>query len=125
MTDFELGGERIAARSKSRYYWFYRRQGLSINVSPESHWWCAWLCTTTTEIDSLRSSMVLISDVLPEYEATGSCNECGSLTLWGPKMYGLGVPQAYQTVRYSGVAVISGESYPFSGIEFFGTPPPP
>ncbi len=39
-------------------------------------------------------------------------------------MYGLGVPQAYQTVRYSGSIVISGEAHAFSGVEFFGTPPP-
>jgi hypothetical protein len=124
VSQFELGGERVVVRSKSRYFWFYRRQGLSVEVSPDSHWWCLWLCTTTTEVDSIRCSMVLTSDVLSDCETSKSCSDCGSLTLWGPAMYGAGVPQAYQTVRYSGAVVISGVAYPFSGVEFFGTPPP-
>lgn len=124
MTDFNLGGERIEVRAKSRYYWFYRRQGLSIRVSPESHWWCLWLCGSTTDVDAIRCSAVLTSTTVADYETSGSCSDCGSLALWGPKFYGLGVPQAYQTVRYSGSVVIDGEAHSFSGVEFFGTPPP-
>jgi hypothetical protein len=123
VTDFNLGGERIEVRAKSRYYWFYRKQGLSIRVSPESHWWCLWLCSSTTDVDSIRCSAVLTSNTVADYETSGSCSDCGSLTLWGPTYWGAGVPQAYQTVRYSGSAVINGEAYPFSGVEFFGTPP--
>ena len=124
MTDFNFGGERIEVRAKSRYFWFYRRQGLSIQVSPHSHWWCLWFCSSTTDVNSIRCSGVLTSTTVAEYEIDGSCSDCGSLTLWGPAFWGAAVPQAYQTVRYSGTIVIKGEAYEFSGVEFFGTPPP-
>jgi hypothetical protein len=123
VTDFNLGGKRIEVRAKSRYYYFYRRQGLSIRVSPETHWWCLWLCSDTTKVDSIRCSAVLTGTTVGDFEPSGSCSDCGSLTLWGPTMWGVGVPQAYQTVRYSGSVVIDGQGYELSGIEFFGTPP--
>jgi hypothetical protein len=125
MAQFELGGETIVVSAKSRYYWFYRRQGLSIQVSPKSHWWCLWLCTDTTEIDAIRCSVVLTSEVVSNYEASGSCTDCGGLTIWGPKYWGASVPQAYSAARYDGVAVIDDVPYPFNGVEFFGTPPNP
>jgi len=33
MAQFEFGGDPIVVSAKSRYYWFFRRQSLSIQVS--------------------------------------------------------------------------------------------
>lgn len=123
MTVFDLGGQRVVVSAKTRYYYVYRRQGLTVQVNPKSHWWCAWQCTTHTEIDSIRCRIELIADGVVDHVANGGCSDCGKMALWGPAMYGFSVPAKYQSVRYSGVAVIDDDSFPFNGVEFYGTPP--
>ncbi len=123
MTIFSLGGKRVVVKTTSTYLFFYRRQGLSVEVNPSSHWWCLGLCTTTDEIDALRCAAEFVRDGDVVDQKSGTCADCGSLGLNGPRQYGYGVPQAYQLARYQGVATISGNTYSFSGIEWYGTPP--
>lgn len=119
MAVHELGGEKIEVTPRSRYYWFYRRQGVSIEVSPSRHWWCAWLCTTTTEIDEIRCSIVLSGNVA-DHEASGSCSDCGRLNVMGPPFWGAGVPQPYQQARYAGTVRIEGRAHEIAGSVLYG-----
>ena len=114
MAVHEVGGQSVEVTAKSTYYWFYRRQGISVKVSPRRHWWCLWLCSSTTEIDAIRCTAVL-SGVVADYEATGSCTECGSLSIMGPSFWGGSVSQAYQQARYEGNVTIDGQSHSISG----------
>ena len=47
MATFDLGGKTIQVDTH-RTWWplsvFYKRQGVTVQVNPETHWWCAWLC---------------------------------------------------------------------------------
>src|SRR5438876_1317909 len=51
---YNFGGQTVSVTPRSVYYWFYRSQGVSIEVSPERHWWCLWICTTTTDVDAIQ-----------------------------------------------------------------------
>lgn len=119
MAVHELGGEEIEVTPRSRYYWFYRRQGVAIEVSPSRHWWCAWLCSTTTEIDEIRCTIVLSGDVA-DHEASGSCRDCGRLNVMGPAFWGAGVPQHYRQARYAGTVRIEGSAYEIAGSVLYG-----
>jgi hypothetical protein len=111
---YQFGGKTIQVNTRSVYYWFYRSQGVSIEVDPERHWWCLWVCTTTSDIDRIQCSIVL-TGFAQEAQASGACNGCGSLNVMGPGYWGLGVPQGFQRVTYTGTVQINRITYPIGG----------
>jgi hypothetical protein len=114
MTVHQLGGEDVSVNTASRYLWLQRKQGVSVVVSPSRHWWCLWLCSGSKEVEEITCDIVL-SGTTQDAQARGSCRNCGRLTVWGPTFWGLGVPAAYQQVRYSGSVKINGQVHTFSG----------
>ena len=114
MAVHQVGGESVEVTTASRYYWFYRKQGVDITVSPSRNWWCLWLCSGSKKVDEIRCSISL-SGVVPTHEASNSCSNCGNLKIWGPSFWGGGVPQAYQQAKYSGTVKISGQAHAISG----------
>ena len=118
MAVHDVGGEKIEVTPSSKYYWFYRRQGILVEISPKRKWWCAWLCSSTTEIDEIRCSIVL-SGVVPDHETSGNCSKCGNLRVMGPAYWGASVPKAYLQARYAGSVRIRGNVYTINGSVIF------
>jgi hypothetical protein len=118
MAVHQLGGESVQVTTASRYYWFHRRQGVAIEISLSRNWWCLWLCSNTKKVERIECAIVL-SGITANAEASGSCNNCGSLKVWGPSYWGLGVPAAYQQARYRGTVRIKGQGYAFEGVVIF------
>ena len=114
MPEHSVGGETIVVSPRSRNFFFYRSQGVSIEVSPERHWWCLWLCSSTTSIDLIQCAINL-SGLAPDADANGQCSDCGSLNVMGPAFWGFNIPQPFQRVTYSGIVQINGERFPISG----------
>lgn len=110
----EVGGESVEVSTRTRNFFFYKSQGIRIEVSPERHWWCLWLCSTTKEIDLIQCSIIL-SDSGEPAEASGSCEDCGDLNVMGPSFWGFNFPWPYARVAYQGVVQIDGERYSISG----------
>jgi hypothetical protein len=119
MAVFELGGKTIQV-DPHRTWWplsvFYKRQGVSVQVDPETHWWCAWLCSTTDDVDMIECPILLKSALVPDVEANGSCTDCGDLTVDGPASYGFSGPWPYDSVEFKGTVRIDGSGYGFSGV---------
>jgi len=118
MAVFQLGGKNIQVDTdQTSWPWsvVYKSQGVKIQVSPDSHWWCLWLCSSTDDIDQISCSIVLHSSLVPDTEAKGSCTNCGDLSVDGPASWGFSGPWPYATVDYSGTARIDGTTYPFEG----------
>ncbi len=118
MAVHQLGGESVQVTAASRYFWFHRRQGVAIEISPSRNWWCLWLCSNTKEIDRIECSIVL-SGVTANAEASRSCNNCGSLTVWGPSFWGFSVPAAYQQAKYHGTVRINRQNHGFEGVVIY------
>lgn len=114
MAVHQLGGEDVVVVAASKYYWFYRRQGIAIEISPSRNWWCLWLCSDTKKIDLINCSIIL-SGITADAEASGSCSNCGGLKVWGPSYWGASVPAAYLQARYNGSVRIKGQTYAFNG----------
>lgn len=108
-----VGGEEVVVSPKSRNYYVYRRQGVAVEVSPDRHWWCAWLCSSTKKIDFIECSITLTG--LSEATATDSCEDCGKLSVMGPTFWGVNIPQPFDLVAYRGTVRIEGEVFPISG----------
>jgi hypothetical protein len=111
-------GLAIAVAPSDQNYWFFRRQGISISINPETHWWCLWLCSTTTNVEHISASITLGGGAGYVGES-GQCSNCGSLSVWGPTYWGIGwnvsVPQAYQVVYWYGLVQANHAYYPFQG----------
>lgn len=118
MTVFALGGQQVVVDPKNQYFFFFRRQGISIQISPKTHWWCAWLCSSTTNVDAIECSANL-TGITGGFQASGECSDCGSLDVMGPSFWGFGVPAAYGEVSYKGTVRIDGRGYEFGGSSVF------
>ena len=118
LTVYERGGEQIVVEAENNYYFLYRKQGISIQVAPTTHWWCAWLCTSTTKIDRI-SFRVELTGPTGDYAASGECNNCGSLDVMGPSYWGYSVPAAYSRASYAGTVRIKGETYEIDGVALY------
>jgi hypothetical protein len=114
MPEHSAGSETVSVSPRTRNFFFYRSMGISIEISPERHWWCLWLCSSTTSIDQIRCTISLSGNA-GEAEANGQCTNCGSLNIMGPSFWGFNVPKPYEQVRYQGVVVIDKQSYSFEG----------
>lgn len=124
LTVYEVGGERVVIEAENNYYLFYRQQGISIEISPQTHWWCAWQCTTTTDIDRIEFTVEL-TGLAAEYATRGECNKCGSLDIMGPSFWGYSVPSAFSRARYAGIVRIKGQTYEINGTVLYSAPFPP
>jgi len=59
MTVFNIAGRDVHLDTyKTSWPWsvVWKQQGVEIQVNPETHWWCAWLCTTTENAMNARLS---------------------------------------------------------------------
>jgi hypothetical protein len=108
------GSEEIVVSPRSQNFFLYRRQGISIQVSPKRRPWCLWLCSSTKNIDRIEGS-VLLSGLAQETEAANQCTNCGSMNIMGPSFWGINIPQAYQKVDYRGSVQIKGQEFSFTG----------
>jgi hypothetical protein len=116
---YDRGGESVDVNARNLYLWVYRSQGISVEISPDRHWWCLWICTTTTDVDSIQFTILLEGQVLPPVRASASCTNCGSMNVVGWSGWGAGVPQAYQRVTYNGTVKIKGVPYAIEGVTLF------
>jgi hypothetical protein len=118
MAVFQLGGKNIQV-DPYKTSWpasiFYKRQGVQIQVNPDSHWWCLWLCSSTDDVDQIGCSIVLHSSLVQDTESKGSCANCGDLTVEGPATWGFSAPWPYGSVDYRGTVEIDGNTYAFEG----------
>ena len=118
MAVFQLGGKSIQV-DPYKTSWpasiFYKRQGVQVQVNPDSHWWCLWLCSSTDDVDQIGCAIVLHSSLEQDTEAKSSCRKCGDLTVEGPATWGFSSPWPYGSVDYSGTVQIEGTTYPFQG----------
>jgi hypothetical protein len=112
------GGENIEVSKKDTWFFFYRRQGVSIAVSPRRNWWCLWLCSSSTSIDSIEASISL-RGLDETARAQARCSRCGSLDVMGPWFTGINVPKAFSRASYSGTVGIAGTSFEFAGEVLF------
>jgi hypothetical protein len=118
VTVFAVGGQQVVVEPKNQYYFVFHRQGISIEITPVTHWWCAWLCSSTTSVDQIECSITL-SGVTADIQAGGTCSDCGSMDVVGPSYWGYRVPAAYTQVGYSGRVRINGQGYEISGSFIF------
>jgi hypothetical protein len=113
-----LGGESVEVSKKDTWFFFYRRQGVSIAVSPRRNWWCLWLCASTTAVDSIDASTTL-RGLDETARAQNRCSRCGSLDVMGPSFTGLNVPKAFSRASYRGTVTIGSAPFDFSGEVLF------
>jgi hypothetical protein len=118
MAVFQLGGKTIQV-DPYKTSWplsiIYKRQGVGIQVNPDSHWWCLWLCSSTDNVDQIGCTIVLHSSVEPDATAKDSCTNCGDLTVEGSANWGFSAPWPYGSVDYSGTVQMDGNTYDFEG----------
>jgi hypothetical protein len=81
---------------------FFKQQGVRIQVNPQTHWWCAWLCTTTDNADAIDCAIELKSVLVPPVTARNSCTRCGDLTVRGSGSVGFSGPWPFQSVEFKG-----------------------
>ena len=80
----------------------WKQQGVEIQVNPQTHWWCAWLCTTTDKANSIECTIRLESAIVPAVTAKKSCTNCGDLTVKSDGSVGFGAPWQFQSVEFDG-----------------------
>src|SRR5437773_4678107 len=109
-SELKCAGETIVITPVDRNYFFYRRQGVVLEVSPkQSPWWCFWCSPTTASMDRLQCAIALVG-LAGDASAQGSCTNCGRLEVMGPTFWGVHVPQPFQNVTYSVDAQKGGQS---------------
>lgn len=118
MSVHNIGGERVVVTPIDRNWFFYRTQGISVEVSPRRRWWCLWICTTTTDVDSIQC-FINLTGAVKRANANDSCADCGSLTVTGPDFWGFSVPRAFDRVSYSGSIKKGSSTFSFEGSEIF------
>ena len=64
----------------------------------------------------IECPILLKSALVPDAEATGSCTDCGDLTVDGPASYGFSGPWPYDSVEFKGTVRIDGSGYGFAGV---------
>jgi hypothetical protein len=111
------GGLTVVVVPRSVFAFFFRQQGVSIQVNPETHWWCLWLCASTTSVQKISASITLSGANVAH--ATGQCTNCGSLNVMGPTYWGINVPKAFERVAWSGTIRANSVTYPLSGAALF------
>ena len=66
MSVFKIAGRDIHVNTY-RTPWpasiLFKQQGVEVQVNPQRHWWCLWLCTTTDNAKRLEFEITLESAV--------------------------------------------------------------
>jgi len=81
---------------------FFKQQGVRIQVNPQTHWWCAWLWTTTDNADAIDCAIELKGALMPPTTARNSCTRCGDLTVRASGSVGFSGPWPFQSVEFNG-----------------------
>ena len=62
MTVFNIAGRQVHV-NPYKTPWpvsiIFKQQGVEIQVNPQRHWWCLWLCTTTGDADAIECTIQL------------------------------------------------------------------
>jgi hypothetical protein len=120
MPTHALGGEQVAVAAKTSSYFWTRSDGVSIEVSPVRPWWCLWLCTSKTKVDSITCAITLTNRADPSVApvtAQNTCTNCDSLDVMGPTRWGFPKPpdKIFNFITYQGSVTIRGIRFGFSG----------
>jgi hypothetical protein len=62
MTVFNIAGRDVQVDTYKTWWPLsvvWKQQGVEIQVNHETHWWCAWLCTTTENAKSIECTIKL------------------------------------------------------------------
>jgi hypothetical protein len=106
MTVFNIAGRDVQV-DPYKTSWpisiFFKQQGVEIQVNPQRHWWCLWLCTTTDNADMIECTIILESAIEQAVTAKGSCTSCGDLTIRSGGSWGISAPWEFQSVEFKGV----------------------
>lgn len=103
MTVFNIAGRDVHVDTyKTSWPWsvVWKQQGVEIQVNPETHWWCAWLCTATDNAQSIECTIKLESAIAPAVTAQNSCTNCGDLTVKSDGTVGFSAPWLFQSVEF-------------------------
>jgi len=103
MTVFNIAGRDVHVDTyKTSWPWsvVWKQQGVEVQVNPETHWWCAWLCTTTENAKSIECTIKLESAIVPAVTAQNSCTNCGDLTVESDGTVGFSAPWQFQSVEF-------------------------
>lgn len=106
MPQYDAGGRKVTIQPVDRWFFFYRVQGVSINIS--------------TKISLINCAIGLIGLAGPD-RATASCRNCDSLETLGPGYWGINVPRAYSKVEFSCSVEVDGKGYTFNGEILYGS----
>ena len=105
MTVFNIAGRKVQVDTY-KTSWplsiFWKQQGVEIQVNPQTHWWCLWLCTTTDKANSIDCTINLQSAIVPAVTAKNSCTNCGDLIVKSGGSVGFGAPWQFQSVEFDG-----------------------
>ena len=94
----------------------WKQQGIKIQVNPQTHWWCAWLCTTTDNAKSIECTIFLESAIVPGVTAKKSCANCGDLTIRSDGTLGFRAPWEFQSVVFKGSVSFDDGAGPIDGV---------
>lgn len=118
MTIFNIDGKDIQV-DPYKTSWpisiFYKQQGVGIQVNPQRHWWCLWLCTTTDNAVMIECTITLESALEQAVTVKGSCANCGDLIIRSGGSVGISAPWEFQSVKFTGVVRFSDESGTIEG----------
>jgi hypothetical protein len=103
MTVFNIAGRKVHV-DPYKTPWpvsiLFKQQGIEIQVNPQRHWWCLWLCTTTDDAESIECTIKLKGAISPEVTAQKSCTSCGDLTIRSDGSVGFSAPWEFQSVDF-------------------------
>jgi hypothetical protein len=105
MTVFNIAGRNVQVDTYQTPWpasIFFKQQGVKIQVNPQSHWWCLWLCSTTDNADAIECTINLEGALVPPVTARNSCTRCGDLTVRSSGSVGVSAPWQFQGVEFNG-----------------------
>lgn len=106
MPQYDAGGRKVTIQPVDRSFFFYRVQGVSVNISAKVS-----LITCTINLIGLAGSQW----------ATASNRNHSSLEILGPGYWGINVPRAYYEVGFECRIDADGKSYTFRGEMLYGS----
>ncbi len=123
MPAHDIGGQHVEVSHKTGGFLWWRSDGITIQISPERHWWCLWLCSSTTRIDAIRGSMVLSTPPDPNTgtvhteQGNASCQNCGGLDVMGTTVASFPAPprQVFHFVTYNLSITVHGAVFSAAG----------
>ena len=86
-----------------------------MKVDPERHWWCLWICQSTTDVEKIECAAELSSAIAPPAQISSSCTRCGDLVIRSASSWGYSAPWLYQRADFSVSVTIGGQGYSVKG----------